>query len=112
MVAVYATFLKGLSKGMLFIALCYEFNKGVMLLAFGVARVEDKSKLLWFLRNFTMSIESLRAVVSDGAKRLEANRVLLILGGRGIPHIRCAWHISEKNLRDAKIRASHDEKWP
>lgn len=75
MASIDATFLAGLTQGILFTASCYYANKKLTLLAFAIARTGHGTNRVWSLQYCTDIFTNIRALVSDGAKELESSGV-------------------------------------
>lgn len=89
MLTVDATFLKGPTKGLLFLATTYDSNNSLVLLIFGVARSEDVLTWAWFLEKTFDTLNNLRCRMSDGAKGLEGVAVQSLLAQNGVVPTRC-----------------------
>lgn len=110
MVSIDATFLTGLTQGMLFTASRFDANKKLALFSFAIAQTEDGTSWSWFLQYCTDIFPNIRVLVSDGAKGLESSVVKELLEDFVIPYTRCTWNILERNLPKSGIRYNNIEK--
>ncbi|KAL3622172.1 hypothetical protein CASFOL_033583 [Castilleja foliolosa] len=100
-IVVDGTFLKGKSKGVLFVAVTKDGNEQVFPLAFGLADKEKDESWVWFmqqLRNAFSCRENL-VIVSDRHQSIK-NAVQQVFGSEAV-HAICAFHVRQ-NIKHYK----------
>ncbi|KAL3637444.1 hypothetical protein CASFOL_018612 [Castilleja foliolosa] len=100
-IVVDGTFLKGKSKGVLFVAVTKDGNEQVFPLAFGLADKEKDDSWVWFmqqLRNAFSCRENL-VIVSDRHQSIK-NAVQQVFGSEAV-HAICAFHVRQ-NIKHYK----------
>ncbi|KAL3636861.1 hypothetical protein CASFOL_019160 [Castilleja foliolosa] len=100
-IVVDGTFLKGKSKGVLFVAVTKDGNEQVFPLAFGLADKEKDESWVWFmqqLRNAFSCRENL-VIVSDRHQSIK-NAVQQVFGSEAVHGI-CAFHVRQ-NIKHYK----------
>ncbi|KAL3648622.1 hypothetical protein CASFOL_005025 [Castilleja foliolosa] len=100
-IVVDGTFLKGKSKGVLFVAVTKDGNEQVFPLAFGLADKEKDDSWVWFmqqLRNAFSCRENL-IIVSDRHQSIK-NAVQQVFGSEAV-HVICAFHVRQ-NIKHYK----------
>lgn len=70
LVTVDAMYLRGIEKSMLIIDTCYDRNQKNTMLAFSVVRTKDATSWARFLESIFSDIQGMRAIMSDGTKRI------------------------------------------
>ena len=81
--------------GQLCCLVAYDADKHIMPLCFALFKSETAANWRAFMEKVFHLFPHFRAIVSDGSKGLEC--LAALFASHDVLHVRCAWHILEKN---------------